>query len=449
MVELWIIVFVVLAMLLVERLAVAWTTKGPRGREWIRRFRPLHPNSISVIRMPMGLIAVWLATMGWWTAAIYWFSFWMITDLTDGTIARKCDLVTESGKWLDPLSDKCMYFPALIFFSMPGVLRTPLPVAWIIALLVIDVIGQASRLFIQKKAANSFGKGKTALITILLTLIGLDQVQSLWFVSEHFLYMMTVSCTLLAFMSFYCKVIPDLWYANSLTLANFVCGLAAIVTIHGGRPLAGFVLVFVGQFFDLFDGRMARKFGSTRHGAFFDDIADGTSFGLATGYLIFRQLGPTIPLPVRLAITLLYIGCIMYRLYRFMHPTTTLPPGIFQGIPSPEGAMLGGSAALLFGPIFPWLAAAIAIIGSLLMVSTVHYKHFAHHIWPTFPRTMKLLFCILCLVFVSVAISNKVYALSFAGYCFALAFLYLIFGFDRGSRARADTLGDEPGGEPG
>jgi len=427
MLKVWIIVFLVLGMLLAERVAILWSTSRPAGRRWIRQCWLLHPNSISFVRMPMGLISVWFATQGWWSAAILWFAFWMITDITDGTIARSCDLVTESGKWLDPLSDKCMYFPALLFFAFYS--KNPLPMGWILSLLVIDATGQASRLFVQKKAANFFGKGKTALITGLISVAALHQVAPLWLVSDRLLYMLTVSCTLLAFMSFYCRVIPDIWYANSLTLANFLCGLAAIWQIHCGRPLLGFVLVFMGQFFDLFDGRMARKFGSTRHGAVFDDVADGTSFGIATGYLIFMQLGEAIPLGLRLIVATFYVYCIVFRLYRFMHPTTSLPSGIFQGIPSPEGAMLGGSAVLLFGNDLPWVATTIVVIASLLMISNVHYKHFSHRIWPTFPRAVKLLFWIFFLIFVNVAVANKAYASSFAVYCFVLALLYLIFGY--------------------
>ncbi|MBP5638611.1 MAG: hypothetical protein J6X55_03975 [Victivallales bacterium] len=35
----------------------------------------------------------------------------MIIDMTDGTIALNCDLVTETGKCLDPLSDEFTNFP--------------------------------------------------------------------------------------------------------------------------------------------------------------------------------------------------------------------------------------------------------------------------------------------------------------------------------------------------
>ena len=48
--------------------------------------------------------------------------------------------------------------------------------------------------------------------------------------------------------------------------------------------------VLIGQFADLFDGRAADKWGSTPHGEIFDDVADFTSFGLATGLFVFKVM---------------------------------------------------------------------------------------------------------------------------------------------------------------
>ena len=72
----------------------------------------------------MGFIAAALAAHDHWSAATLWFAFFMITDLSDGTIARNCDLQTEMGKWLDPLSDKFMYFPVLFYLIVFAVIMT-------------------------------------------------------------------------------------------------------------------------------------------------------------------------------------------------------------------------------------------------------------------------------------------------------------------------------------
>ena len=416
------LVALVLLMLLVERVGITRLTGTPAGREWVLRHRLLHPNSISLVRIPMGLLSIGFWHIGWQVTAVLWFAAWMITDLTDGTIARACNLQTESGKWLDPLSDKCMYFPPLLYFAWTGVL----PASWVALLLVTDALGQASRLVVRKKAANSFGKAKTAFITILITITALDKIGNLPFVTDRLLELITFSCALLAFLSLYCKAIPDIWYANSLTLANFLCGLGAIWQILQAHPMRGFVLVFMGQFFDLFDGRMARKFGSTRYGAVFDDIADGTSFGLAIGFLIYHELGDDWIAGILAAA---YIVCVIYRLIRFMWPTVKLGPGLFQGMPSPAGAMLAGSAALLFSD-FRWVGLAFVVASAGLMISSIRYRHFGQKIWPNLPNSVRLLCFVFLMSLANIGIADKDYSAAFSIFCFATVLSYAVLGLD-------------------
>jgi CDP-diacylglycerol--serine O-phosphatidyltransferase len=438
MTSFWLLSALVLLMLALERLIINGVTRHPHGRLWVRRFPLLHPNAISLMRIPMGLVSVWLAHRGNWSDAILWFAFWMITDLSDGTIARNCDLITETGKWLDPLSDKCMYFPPMIYFSLGANIHTPIN-PWLLgAFLLIDTLGQASRLISQKKAANSFGKAKTALATILLSAIALNQISPFWLITPQFVNALTLACVILAFLSCYCKLIPDIWYANSFTLANFLCGIAAIILAWHHRFILSLVLIFIGQFFDLFDGRMARKYGSTKRGPVFDDLADATSFGLAVGCIIYFCMAnyeELVPPWMALSLAAFFVGCLLYRLYRFLHPTKDLPGGIFQGLPSPAGAMLAGSSVLIVRelphPAFGPVAVVMVIIVSLLMISNIPYRHFARSIWPCIPRGVKLLLCILMLIFTIVAITHKIYRSSFIWLCLISTVIYVVAGVDR------------------
>ena len=438
MIPVLIIAAAILLIFLAERVSVTFLTRRPGSRDWIRTHALLHPNTISFIRLPMGVVSILLWMLGWQTASILWFAFWMITDLSDGTIARNCDLVTERGKWLDPLSDKALYFPGLLFFGVAG----PLPLLWILLLIVTDAVGQASRLFIKKKAANHFGQAETALITVLLAVTALNEVGNMPFIPAGFLQFLTVSCAILAFLSFYCKAIPDNWYANSLTLTNFLCGAGAIaLIILRDSVLLAFILVFVGQFFDLFDGRLARKYGSTRHGPVYDDIADATSFGLAIGLLIYDQMLPYLPPAFVLLLAAGYTFCVVFRLIRFLQRTGKVPPGVFEGLPAPAGALLAGAGVLLFRAI-PLLGVASIGLAMFLMVSRIRYYHFGREVWPQLPNMLKIVGFVTILIYVNYRLAiSKQPAGTFELICFALALSYTCLGivrvFDRFHRPEA------------
>lgn len=109
------------------------------------------------------------------------------TDMLDGKIARKCNLVTDLGKFLDPIADKLLNDAMMIFLLVPQVYapeqrRDPvmLTVLAVCVVLMIarDLIVDALRLVAVKKniviAANIFGKAKTVLQMIAIPMLLLN-----------------------------------------------------------------------------------------------------------------------------------------------------------------------------------------------------------------------------------------------------------------------------------
>jgi len=80
-----------------------------------------HPNAISFWRGVIGILAMYFyansVDMDFQILSIYLFVFSAILDKTDGDVARKCNLVTESGKIIDPFFDKITYFSGLSYFT--------------------------------------------------------------------------------------------------------------------------------------------------------------------------------------------------------------------------------------------------------------------------------------------------------------------------------------------
>ena len=117
------------------------------------------------------------------------------TDMLDGKIARKCNMVTDLGKFLDPIADKLLNDAMMIFLLVPQayapeqrdhpVMLTVLLIC-VVLMIARDLIVDALRLVAVKKniviAANIFGKAKTVLQMIAIPMLLLND----W--PFHYLY---------------------------------------------------------------------------------------------------------------------------------------------------------------------------------------------------------------------------------------------------------------------
>ncbi len=134
------------------------------------------PNKLTVGRIllvPLFVAALLIPFPMHTLAALLLFIAASVTDLLDGKIARKNHLVTDFGKFADPLADKILVLSALLCFVQLG---------WCDCVAVIVVLFRefavtSIRLIAASKgkvvAANIWGKVKTvtqmvAIITILV-----------------------------------------------------------------------------------------------------------------------------------------------------------------------------------------------------------------------------------------------------------------------------------------
>ncbi|MFB7292196.1 CDP-diacylglycerol--serine O-phosphatidyltransferase [Actinacidiphila glaucinigra] len=176
--------------------------------------------------------------------------------------------------------------------------------------------------------------------------------------------------------------------ADGLTLGNAICGFMAVyftttgvlvphlmgntdggMTRHSAATAV--LLMLMASVFDLFDGLVARKLRSSAMGAELDNLSDLISFGLAPAYfvVVWGLISDDAYGKVSAVAAVVVLLAVVLRLARFS--CTTVREGIFQGMPSPFGAMTVISVVLLELPFIPTVLAIVGV--AWLMVSRVEY----------------------------------------------------------------------------
>ncbi len=99
-----------------------------------------------------------------------------ITDKLDGTIARKYNMITSFGKFMDPIADKLLVSSALVCLTALGEIP-----AWVVIVIIArEFLISGIRIIAAEKgvaiAASGWGKGKTVaqMAMIIVMLLKLD-----------------------------------------------------------------------------------------------------------------------------------------------------------------------------------------------------------------------------------------------------------------------------------
>ena len=153
------------------------------------------PNKLTVLRVIMipffvvSLLAFYGEVRLLRNLAAAIFIVASLTDMLDGKIARKYNLVTNFGKFMDPLADKLLVCSALICLIELGQLPS-----WMVIIIVSrEFIISGFRLIAAEQgiviAASYWGKFKTTfqMIAVILMIVNLPV-----------LHILTVACTWIA-----------------------------------------------------------------------------------------------------------------------------------------------------------------------------------------------------------------------------------------------------------
>ena len=125
------------------------------------------PNKLTIARIiatPVFMAALMIEFPYHYTVALLLFIAASLTDMIDGKMARKYGLITDFGKFLDPLADKMLTTAAFLGFIKMGI---GWQVTWIAFIVLFrEFLISSLRLVVVSSggkviAANIWGKCKT------------------------------------------------------------------------------------------------------------------------------------------------------------------------------------------------------------------------------------------------------------------------------------------------
>ena len=137
------------------------------------------PNKLTVLRIIMVPFFVFFMLTDVGGAANKWialaiFAVASLTDLLDGKIARKYNLVTNFGKFMDPLADKLLVCSAMICLIPSGKLAAEI----VIIIIAREFIISGFRLVASDNgiviAASYWGKFKTTFQMLMIIVLLLN-----------------------------------------------------------------------------------------------------------------------------------------------------------------------------------------------------------------------------------------------------------------------------------
>ena len=171
------------------------------------------PNKLTLLRVfmvPVFLLMMYLDipfNLFW---ALVIFAAASITDAVDGHLARKHNLVTNFGKFMDPLADKLLVCSALICLIQSGQLP-----AWVVVVIISrEFIISGFRLIASDNgvviAASYWGKFKTVTQMVMVVVLILNFQHPLMILFANILIWVSVILTIVSLVDYVVKNIDVL-----------------------------------------------------------------------------------------------------------------------------------------------------------------------------------------------------------------------------------------------
>lgn len=143
------------------------------------------PTWITILRIV--LVVPFVMTIMWYSEVSLWLALGIFllasfSDFLDGFLARKFNLTSDMGAFLDPLADKILVNTAFICFAVLGMVPYFVPMIFIARDFMVDGVRMAAARSGKTISAAWAGKWKTAvqMVAIVILIMTMIFPQILW-----------------------------------------------------------------------------------------------------------------------------------------------------------------------------------------------------------------------------------------------------------------------------
>ena len=131
-------------------------------------------NFLTYSRIILTPIIIYLIYANNYTVAAIVFAYCSFSDVADGRLARKHNLVTEKGNYLDPLADKILMIGTLTILAYQGII-----LLWAYCIIIgRDILITMYRNYLIEKnkplVTSKYGKWKTVFQHVMVIVILLN-----------------------------------------------------------------------------------------------------------------------------------------------------------------------------------------------------------------------------------------------------------------------------------
>ena len=167
------------------------------------------PNALTILRFILIPFIIVYIVQDKYIEAFIFLTISGLTDILDGTIARKFNFITNFGKLIDPLADKATQISILVTLSLKDII--PMWILIIVFIKEFAMISGASFLYGKELVVSSKWFGKLSTVLFYLTIVASFTIKYWNTVSQSFIlpqfdiyiYYLALAATVFSLVMYY------------------------------------------------------------------------------------------------------------------------------------------------------------------------------------------------------------------------------------------------------